>query len=86
MNVHNMIAKLQKQFPDMWMKDGADFANGYENTIWTGEGSYIGDAYAFDYYGYSDTMGVHPKLNDALDKLGLYAQFYDAGTVFFYEV
>lgn len=86
MNVHNMIAKLQKQFPDMWMKDGADFANGYENTIWTGEGSSIDGAYAFCSYSYDMTMGIHPKLQDALDKLGLWAEFYDAGTVFFYEV
>ena len=79
--------KLVKQFPHVWFKDGAEFAEGYEDTIWTGEGSDIGDhQYAFDYYGYGETMGVHPELAAALDKLGLYAEFYDAGTVFIYQI
>jgi hypothetical protein len=79
------MQSLAKQFPDVWFKDGAEFARGYEQTIWTGEGSYIGDANAFDYYGYGNTMGVHPELHKALDKQGLYAEFYDAGTVFLYN-
>lgn len=85
MNVPDVIAILQKQFPNVWMKDGADFADRYENTIWTGEGSDIDGAYAFCSYSYDDTMGIHPKFNDALNRLGLWAEFYDAGTVFIYE-
>lgn len=85
MNVDNVIAKLQKQFPDVWFKDGADFSNSHTNTVWTGEGSYIDGHNAFDAYGYGETMGIHPKMQKALDKLGLWAEFYDAGTVFFYE-
>lgn len=79
------MESLAKQFPHVWFKDGAEFANGYEGTIWTGEGSYIGDESAFDYYSYGSTLGVNPKLVKALDKLGLYAEFYDAGTVFLYN-
>jgi hypothetical protein len=78
------MQKLEKQFPSMWMKAGEEFSSGHENAIWTGEGSDIGSDRAFDYYGYRDTMGVHPRLARALDSLGLYAEFYDAGTVFFY--
>jgi hypothetical protein len=79
------MEKLQAMFPDVWFKDGGDFYNNDSNTIWTGEGSFIGDESAFCYYGYSDTCGVNPKLEKALNKLGLWAEFYDAGTVFIYE-
>ena len=79
------MEKLAEKFPDVWFKDGEEFANGYENTIWTGEGSDIGGESAFSSYGYRDTMGVHPLMQKALDKLGLWAEFYDGGTVFIYE-
>ncbi len=80
------IEKLQSKFPLMWFKDGADFSNMHTDTIWTGEGSYIGDANAFDYYGYGNTLGIHPAFQKELDKLGLFAEFYDAGTIFLYKV
>jgi hypothetical protein len=83
--MQNKLDKLEKQFPNVWFKDGEEFASGYENTIWTGEGSDIDGESAFCHYGYYDTMHVHPKLAKALDKLGLYAEFYDAGTVFIYK-
>jgi hypothetical protein len=85
MNVQNKIKKLQKLFPEVWMKDGAEFSNSHKNTIWTGEGSYIDGYSAFSYYDYSNTMGIHPKLEKALNKLDLWAEFYDPGTVFLYE-
>lgn len=85
MQVQKLIDKLQKQFPDMWFKDGAEFSDGYKNTIWTGEGSHIDGEYAFAHWGYPDTMGVNPKFDEALNKLGLWAEFYDAGTVFIYK-
>jgi hypothetical protein len=75
---------LAKQFPQVWLKDGEEFSKGYEDTIWTGEGSEVDGDYAFSKYAFQDTMGVHPKLVKALDKLGLYAEFYDGGTVFIY--
>jgi hypothetical protein len=78
---------LAKKFPNMWFKDGGEFSPDHVGTIWTGEGSYLNDLFpvdAFDYYGYSSTMGVHPAVHKALDRQGLYAEFYDAGTVFLY--
>jgi hypothetical protein len=80
---------LSVLFPQMWFKDGGEFRNDGSNSIWTGEGSFIQDEhgreqYAFDHYGYHDTMGVNPILNKALNNLNLYAEFYDAGTVFIY--
>jgi hypothetical protein len=87
-DVSRLIAVLSKKFPDVWFKDGWEFSQEHIGTIWTGEGSYIGDEgqwEAFDYYGYDSTFGVHPKLAHAIDSLGLFAEFYDAGTVFFYK-
>jgi hypothetical protein len=85
MNIEKTIVKLQKQFPDIWFKDGADFSNSHKGTIWTGEGSYIDGYSAFSYYDSSNTMGIHPKFEEALNKLGLWAEFYDPGTVFLYK-
>ena len=84
--LQNKMAKLQKQFPGIWMKDGGEFSSGYEGTIWSGEGSYIGEDEdsAFNMYNHNYIFGVHPKLEKALDALGLYAQAHDAGTFFFY--
>ena len=81
------MEKLVKQYPNVWFKDGGEFSSEHENTIWTGEGSFIKDyEYAFDYYGYNNTFGVHPELVKSLNKLGLYAEFYDPGTVFLYQI
>lgn len=76
------IASLKRQFPDLWMQLGEDFAFEYDSAIWTGEGSSIKDQPAFSYYGYTGTGGIHPDLARALDRLGLYAEFRDPGTVF----
>lgn len=79
------MQSLTKQFPNVWFKYGEEFAQGYEQSIWTGEGSYVGEESAFCMYSYGETLGVHPKFNKALDKLDLYAEFYDGGTVFLYN-
>ena len=81
----NKMVKLVKQFPDVWFKDGKEFSSMYTDNIWTGEGSSIGDESAFCNYGHRDTMGIHPLMVKALEKLGLWAEFYDGGTVFIYE-
>jgi hypothetical protein len=82
--LQSKMEKLQKKFPGIWMKDGGDFSSGYEGTIWSGEGSYIGEESAFNMYNDNYIFGVHPKLEKALDAVGLYAQAHDAGTFFFY--
>jgi hypothetical protein len=88
------MQKLVSLFPKVWFKDGSEFSNQHANTIWTGEGSRVDTDFkysnafeppAFEYYYYPETMGVHPVLNKALDDLGLFAEFYDAGTVFIYN-
>ena len=81
----NRLNKLTKLYPSVWFKDGGEFALSHVNSIWTGEGSEIEGDYAFSFYGYPDTLGIHPKLEKTLNKMGLYAEFYDGGTVFIYE-
>lgn len=84
-DVTRLIKILAKKFPDVWFKEGWEFSQDHVGTIWTGEGSSVGNWEAFDYYGYDSTFGVHPKLAHAINSLGLFAEFYDAGTVFFYK-
>jgi hypothetical protein len=80
------MEKLQKMFPNVWFKDGAEFYDDEsKNFIWTGEGSYIDGHSVFDLYTYVNTMGVHPEFDKALNELGLWAEFYDGGTVFIYQ-
>lgn len=81
----NRLDKLSKLYPDIWFKDGGEFASSHANSIWTGEGSAIEGDYAFGLYYYPETFGIHPKLADDLNKMGLFAEFYDGGTVFIYE-
>ena len=79
-----LMTKLTKTFPELWLKDGAEFHSGYGHTLWTGEGSYMPYGLpAFDHYNYEFyEMGIHPKLFKFLAKGGWYCEFHDAGTVF----
>jgi hypothetical protein len=78
--------KLVKKFPHMWIKDGHEFDSGYAKTLWTGEGSDIDGIPAFDHYNYEFyIMGIHPKLEEFLGKLGYHCEWYDGGTVFIYK-
>jgi hypothetical protein len=80
--IDRLIQSLERQFPGLWLRPGHDFGPAYLGTIWTGEGSHVDHKPAFNYYGHTRTHGVHPDLARALDRLDLYADFYDAGTVF----
>lgn len=94
MNVEKSLQKLREDFPGCWFKDGAEFDARHAGSIWTGEGSNVDvmehdESYempAFDHYLYSETMGVHPQLAAVLTAMGLFAEWYDGGTVFIYEV
>jgi hypothetical protein len=84
----NKMEKLQTMFPEVWFKDGGEFDNTSADKLWSGEGSYIDGIPAFDYWerpsGLYTDFGIHKKLDAALDKLNLYAEFYDGGTVMIY--
>jgi hypothetical protein len=84
-SLERKMNKLASLYPHAWFKYGEDFCSSHKDSIWTGEGSELFNGEAiFNYYGYPDTMGVHPKFVAALDKVGLWAEFYDGGTVFLY--
>lgn len=79
---------LEKAFPGVWLKDGRLFDSRHGSAIWSGEGSVMPDGSpAFGFYERSDyVFGVHPELHAKLDKMGLFAEAYDGGTFFFYEI
>jgi hypothetical protein len=83
---------LEAMYPKAWFKLGEEFGSGHVNSLWSGEGSemydeeYEFDVPLFNYYGYQDTLGINPKFLNTLQDMGLWAEFYDAGTVFIYEL
>jgi hypothetical protein len=83
-SIERKLNKLEAMFPNAWFKPGEYFSSGFENAIWTGEGSDINGVCMFNYYGYQneDMIGVHPKMAATLKKMNMYADWYDAGTVF----
>jgi len=83
-----LLELLKKKFPGCWFKDGALFSSSYQNSIWSGEGSSIDDMQLVNDYIESKKyeLGVHVKMSKFLEKHGWYAELYDSGTVFFFQV
>ncbi len=95
MQIQKIIENLQKQFPNIsGIKPGAEWRGAEEdNSIFLGDaaegGTVDGMMPAADYYehrGSYENFGIHKKLVDALDKLGYFAEWYDAGTLLAYPV
>lgn len=89
MTVKQLKNHFRNIFPKLWLKDGYDFDNDKNRLLWSGEGAEISDNWAFDFM-FSDTTGeyidgVHHELKKESDKLGIYWEFYDSGTVFAYR-
>lgn len=88
MNIEKLIELLEAEFPNAWFKDGGDFSNGTENSVWTGEGSYIGkgedEVEMFDHYNMGENyqFGAHVKLCRFVESHGYWVECYDAGTYF----
>lgn len=80
----SLIKAIIKKFPKVWLKTSEEF-NGNKGAIWTGEGSDIGDIDAFNYYGYKDTLGIHPDMWRFLQGKGWHCEWYDSGTIFIYK-
>ena len=80
-----LLEALKKRFPKAWFKDGNDFGPGYNTSIWTGEGSYIGAERMFHYYANGKyEFGVHITLRKFVEKRGYYVECYDPGTYFIF--
>jgi hypothetical protein len=89
---------LSEQFPKVWIKDGKEFDNIHDDSLWTGEGSEIevkdeasGQTFmmaAFDSFNTSSwyVFGVHKYFHNALEDYGFFTEAYDGGTYFIYEV
>jgi hypothetical protein len=86
--VSELITLLQKRFPNAWFKEGEGFGDGYDKSVWTGEGSYVGKGDSkcdmFDDYDMSDKyeFGAHVQLCRFVEKYGYYVECYDGGTFF----
>ncbi len=92
----DLMKLLKINFPDIWTKDGKEFAPDQDGSIWSGEGSYYqkgGDRwevfnnYSWEFDPCEDHYigGVLKELHDYLNDRGWFAEFYDGGTVFFYQ-
>lgn len=84
-----LITLLEKRFPNAWFKEGAGFGNGYEKSVWTGEGSMLNNGLPmFNYYStkncYANGFGAHEQLCNFVEKHGYYVECYDAGTFLIY--
>jgi hypothetical protein len=88
MTITKLITLLEKKFPNAWFKEGAEFSNSTSGSVWTGEGSMIGDEEMFNYFGSGDTykFGAHIKLCNFVEKNGYYVECYDAGTYMIYPI
>lgn len=88
-----LIAKLEKAYPEMMLRDSELF-DGRKGAIWTsGEeppldrtGMPIFDYWAEDIEEKYYTFGVRNHLFNFLERNGWYAEWYDAGTIFIYEI
>ena len=85
-----LMQKLQKAYPNAHIKPSEDF-NGRDGAIWIGaEDMYDrnGDA-VFNYWTENHTkydLGVIKHFNNFIERNGWYAEWYDAGTVFLYQI
>jgi len=93
MNRDELIAELQKRYPNHWFKTTEEF-DGTEGGVWTG-GEDCGQLHAglpiFDYYSQdggskSYIFGVRTFLHNWLEENGWYCEWYDAGTVMICEL
>lgn len=93
-----LMDKLRKKFPNVWIKKGEEFGPDYRTAIWTGaEGTTFVDKNkkipAFNvmssvsHFKSKDYVHeVHKRLADFLANEGWYAESYDPGTFFFYPI
>jgi len=87
-----MIAKLNAKYPELLTRTTEDF-DGAKGGIWSSGESGItakDDFNLFDYYSQDYrqkryVLGVHKEIATLLANNGWYAEWYDAGTIMFWE-
>lgn len=86
--VERTISQLKRKFPKIGdIKPIEEFAPRFSDGLWftqAAEGGEIKGMPAADYYEDYLVGGVHPDLQKELDRLGLYVEWYDPGTLFAY--
>lgn len=92
MNREQLIAKLQKRYPNKMFRTTEEF-NGVEGGIWTsGEDGYTHNGvplfnyYAQDSGGNSYVFGVRKILHDFLEEQGWFCEWNDPGTVMIWKL
>jgi len=92
--VNTILERLQKRFPDMWLKEGYEFNGGGAAVAWAEEGATLYDhvlqerVSAFDYYSTNYNtyeMGVHVDLVAFCQQMKCHWECHDAGTYLLYE-
>ncbi len=88
---YNLKQKLEKDYGVKWMDDSENF-NGHKGGVWlSGEngtdGGQIEGLELFDYYAESGLyeLGVLKEFQKFLDKIGWFAEWNDAGTMFLWR-
>jgi len=85
MTNEQILESFQKTFPDCWAKPGEDWGGDDSCVIWTGEGSDVGDEYAFNMHAHVNSFGVHPAIVKWAKQNGVEFHAYDSSTFFAYR-
>jgi len=85
MNREKLITKLEKK--GLVVRGTSEEFDGTEGGIWISAEEESNQFY-FDYWGEGKgyELGVRVEMNQLLEKKGWFAEWYDPGTVFIYEI
>jgi hypothetical protein len=81
MTRQNLIDLINLQMPEVMAVPSEDFDGGAGGMWFRGSEDVHEDEYVYNAYSYSNTMGVHPKLDAILKRHGWHAEPYDSGTL-----
>lgn len=87
-----MMEILRVKYPKLFIRTTEEF-DGSEGGIWSSgengeeakDGFRLFDYYAEDYNEVRYQIGVHNEIRKVLEKNGWFAEWYDPGTIMFYE-
>lgn len=90
-NRQQMMDALKRAYPNQHMRVGEDFNSDSEGSIWMSAEDGTVDRKGieiFDYYGPHSLyeLGVVKHLNAYVERHGWYFEWYDAGTIFLWEL
>jgi len=91
-NREEMMDILRKAYPKMFLKTTEEF-NGSKGGIWSSgedgltakDGFRLFNHHVEDYKEIRYVFGVHNEIGNLLEENGWYAEWYDGGTIMFWE-